>query len=287
MLQGVESYVQKKKIEGSWEIEKLLSVLNKLTDFDHFIEKKIKRYGWGAILLYIPAVVGFIGSFFIYEEFDLIPIWFFAGLGVLGVLGFVFLLLYFKNRNLDLSNGFRLLVAPLLQDLKDDIKAGTKIEVKIPLSEIEERINLKNISPPYSKGAYHRIVDHDYQRDFMWLSMRLQDGNKLTLKGNEFLKVIEKTKRNPRGKTKSKTKYKKLFTFDFMVKLNEKFQTDPELPQHTKFPGKFYNKKTAKGTVLGTRFVLKRKERDSYPESSTLTVALLDLYRSVKVKGGK
>ncbi|MEA2490449.1 MAG: hypothetical protein QOH21_2241, partial [Acidobacteriota bacterium] len=77
-------------------------------------------------------------------------------------------------------------------------------------------------SAPYSKGAYYKIIDTMYTDPWMTASAFLVDGTKLSWQIEDTIRERSKTKRNARGKYKSKTKYTKKSEIEVELALRKK-----------------------------------------------------------------
>ncbi|MCP5055049.1 MAG: hypothetical protein GY940_48235, partial [bacterium] len=72
--------------------------------------------------------------------------------------------------------------------------------------------------------------DYFYERDMVSLQVRFYDGNRLTLHAKDHFIRTSKTKRNPRGKIKTKNKFKKKVEFTLQLKVNNRKYTCRPIP---------------------------------------------------------
>ena len=77
-------------------------------------------------------------------------------------------------------------------------------------------------SQPYTRGAYHRIVDSFYKDSWLDGATTFADGTKVIWNITDLVKNSNKTKRNPRGKTKHKTKQKYRTIIQLQAALHKK-----------------------------------------------------------------
>jgi hypothetical protein len=112
-------------------------------------------------------------------------------------------------RRHDLPFGLRLFALPLLPILREDHDPGTPLDLKLDLTGPEQNSKVIRTSDPYKKGAYHKIVDTFYDDPWIEGHAKFVDGTDLRFSVIDHVRSQSKTKRNPRGKIKRKTKAKK------------------------------------------------------------------------------
>jgi hypothetical protein len=112
-------------------------------------------------------------------------------------------------RKHDVPNGLRWFAVPLTLILREDQDPAKPLALKIDLSgPIQPRKHVRS-TEPYKQGRYHKIVDHFYEDPWLEGHARFADGAHLDFEVIDHLRSTDKTKRNPRGKIKRKTKAKK------------------------------------------------------------------------------
>jgi hypothetical protein len=112
-------------------------------------------------------------------------------------------------RKHDLPFGLRLFTLPLLPILREDHDPETPLELKLDLTGPEQNSKVTQTSEPYKKGVYHKVVDTFYDDPWIEGHAKFVDGTDLRFSVIDHVKSQSKTKRNPRGKIKRKTKAKK------------------------------------------------------------------------------
>ncbi|MFC1849821.1 hypothetical protein ACFL27_06395 [candidate division CSSED10-310 bacterium] len=226
----IQALLDAKRMQGEWPLTRINYFISQLTEYDLVIEKKAKVYTGLTAGSFIGAFIFiFVAAFLENWKVALI-------IPVLIVVGIITLIITMKYSKLDLRNEFREFLAPLLDNLKEDIKPESDISLDLHLTSVEDKAFFQGKSDKYSKGVYHKCYDHIYERDLLTMSLPLIDGNRLALSGHEYLIKSVKTKRNPRGKYKTKTKYKKKVMFDIRLRINpDKFQIK-KLPDEGKGP---------------------------------------------------
>ena len=204
---------REKEIKGTYKFKHVVKLFSELAALDKESEKLRKRHGclsWIMILLLFSAPFG-LGALHPY----LAPP---AGVLFL-VAAIVFIVKWRKAKQTDLANDFRTFALPVLRDLAEDVAQDSKLSISIPLDPVEKSDHLTDTSDKYEKGVYHKCVDYIYSRSYLEAHLPMRDGNALAISGRVFLKKTKKSKRTPRGKYKTKVKYKKwvVFTLDLMV----------------------------------------------------------------------
>jgi hypothetical protein len=194
-----------KRLEGSYTPAYWLKLLTPPARFDDHGDR-LRRFSGGAAA--VSGVLTFLGLF-LYPAVSF--------LGGLALVVFAGIWLYL--RRLDLGNQLREFILPLVTLLGDDVKEGQTVHLAMDLRGGTIKDKRIETLPPYAKGAYHKIVETLY--DDHWLSGEtvLSDGSQLTLTLTDHIRQLKRTKRNARGKTKIKTKYKIKGEADVQLKL--------------------------------------------------------------------
>ena len=249
--------VAAKKISGQWPLNELLAIFDTLTTYDVRIKAKtarIKKFTTSAFIAFAVSIVLTIIVANIAPTFGGVTIALMVITLVGGIIGAI---LKSRCQKQDLRNEFRAYVRPLLEHLQDDLKKDSPVNLELDLSPVEQKQFRKGKSDPYSAGIYHKCYDEHFERNFLTLKLRLSDGNRLMLTGAEFLTKTSKTKKNPRGKLKTKTIHKKRVLFDARLIVEPENFGCKQLP--TRGTQKFYAKQSNGNTILGVKFAEKFK----------------------------
>ncbi|WP_320669959.1 hypothetical protein [Patulibacter defluvii] len=122
-----------------------------------------------------------------------------------------------RLKRLDLGDaalGLALPLLPLLaEDAADDAPLTLGLDLRGPTADEKQT----GSSDPYARGAYHRIVDFFYADPFLHARVRFADGADVRLEAVEHVRRSRRTKRNPRGKIKTKVKDKRRVQLDVAV----------------------------------------------------------------------
>lgn len=278
------SMVAEKKISGQWPLSQLFSIFDTLTQYDVQLEAKVAKFKKLATIGFIGVFISFFLTILGANVNPTVLVLAILLLLISLVVGIVGLVLKSRCGKLDLQDDFRKYVRPLLESLQDDLKKDTPVSLELSLDPVEKKQFSKGKSDNYSVGVYHSCCDYYFERDFLNVKLRLNDGNRLMLTGTELLIKTSKTKRNPRGKYKTKTTYKKRVTFDVRLSVDfEKFQCK-QLPKEGE--PKFYAKQSNGSPIIGVKFTEKlRGVPDSMvPDPHVTLQHLVTLYSHVQAK---
>jgi len=201
--------VEQKTIGGGWDGRSLLKLWNELESWDDMAEARKARAKKMFIVGIFSAVFGFFIAFvvaFIAE----IP-WLGALILVAGF-GMLFLGIRLKKaaRAIDLPNEIRTSLKPFFKQLAHDLHPEEKVKVSMNLAGIDEdKCKDKRPIPSQRRGT---VTQSTYEEDLCSIRLPLADGSLAILRmENTYLK-LERRYSNSRGKSKSKTKWKKLST---------------------------------------------------------------------------
>lgn len=129
--------------------------------------------------------------------------------------------LFFWTRRVDLSNNLRQFVIPVLTLFREDIDSRQPFHVKLDLRPPLAKEKKTGESAPYKRGAYHKVIDSTYVDHWMTAEGVLREGTRLWWSITDSIRERRKTKKNPRGKYKSKTKYTKKTKIEVEVGLQK------------------------------------------------------------------
>lgn len=250
--------VEKKTIGGGWDGRSLVKLMAELDKWDNMAEARkasAKKFFIGGI---IATVVGFflffvVGAIFENALLGSIPF-------VLGVAALIVGIRMKKAaRAIDLPNELRVTLRPVLRQLSQDLHPEEKIKVSMNLAGLDEKkcTGTKSLPP----GRARSLTQSAYDEDLGSIRMPLIDGSTAVLRmENQYLKV-EKRYTSSRGKSKSKTKWKKLSTVTAML--------IPAAPVQWQ-------------TGRGAKMTDPANERVTFPEKDGVTIARMDRYYKFK-----
>ena len=205
-----------KRIDASRPIDELLALMKPLAACDTLADKARTKFGCSFALAIVVTIVGVIFL-----------------LNVGGIVGGATALLlvavtialgyfYFWMKKIDISNNFRQFVLPVLSVFREDIDASKPVNLKLDLSSPTDKSKLQSESAPYAAGVYHKVIDSMYRDPWMSADAVLVDGSKLSWSVTDSIRERKKTKRNPRGKYKTKTKYSKKTNLEVTLRMRKK-----------------------------------------------------------------
>ena len=246
--QLIDPILRAHRMSGKWKADVIQNMLLELETFDIAVARK-KKISLGVciasfILALFPAFMGF---------FYLLP---------LALVGVLCIFLVKRYRSFDIDDQVRNFVKPVVDSLRYDVKKDAEVAVDIELLPIDNGKFLVKKSPAYAAGPYPKCIDYTYKRDFLKMKMCLRDGNKLVIAVDELLTKTEKTKKNARGKTKTKYKYAKKTDYCLELKVNTERFAVKEPPDAKESAGPKVNIVKKDGiTVVNKSFTVKNKEK--------------------------
>jgi len=113
-----------------------------------------------------------------------------------------------RLKNVDLLNDFRLCLIPFLDELAEDCDPKTKMKLNLDLSGLtpQKVFNTRQVPP----GRFRAVTETFSWDPWCHLSMKLIDGSVMILDLKNYVMAQKREWSNPRGKHKSKTKWRKI-----------------------------------------------------------------------------
>ena len=208
--------LSKKQLDLDRPVDELLALLKPIAACDTVANKAQGRFGCTAALLFVVAFVAlFIVPSFGWTAFVAIELLLVAG-AVASLAFWIWL------RGVDVSDNLRSFVMPILALFREDIDPSTPVHLRLDLRKPTDSSKKTNESAPYKHGVYHKVVDTTYVDPWMTAETVLTDGTKLWWSVTDRIRERKKTKRNPRGKYKTKTKYRKVTDLDVQLGMKTK-----------------------------------------------------------------
>jgi len=109
----------------------------------------------------------------------------------------------------DVPNGLREFALPLLTILREDQDPEKPLDLFLDLTGAQMYWKQVNRTPEYKKPPYHKIVDSFFADPWLQANAHFVDGAHVNFVITDHVRSTKKTKRNPRGKIKTKVKNKK------------------------------------------------------------------------------
>jgi hypothetical protein len=209
-----KAILSRKQLELERPVDELLAVLKPLAVCDSIANKSQTRFGCTFGLLLVVSIGAAI---------------FFANIGWSALTTTAIVLLVAGTlaagwfwrwlAGLDVSNNLRSFVVPVLTLFREDIDPKTPVRLRLDLSAPTAKPKKTGESDPFKQGIYHKVIDTTYVDPWMSADTVLVDGTKLSWSVTDRIRERTKTKRNARGKYKSKTKYRKVSDLDVQMSL--------------------------------------------------------------------
>jgi hypothetical protein len=207
--------IESKQVSGAYPPSLLLENLRALSEFDRLADKWRGTATIALPLLAVAAVFTFVIALNATRYLLPLPI---ALLGAAVVIGVSLL----RLRKLDISDNVRGVALPFLAILKQDIAATQRIRVRLDLAVPTDKRKQVEVLPAYERGPYHKVVDTLFADAWFEGSARLADGTVLRWRVRDDVRESKRTKRNARGKYKTKTRHYKRSEIDVVVSLPTK-----------------------------------------------------------------
>lgn len=207
----------RKQLELNRPVDELLALLKPIAACDRVANKAQTLFGC---------------TFALFLLFTFIGLLFFSFIGW-GPLAFGALLLFLAGafatgwflrwlKRIDVSDNLRKFVIPVLAIFREDIDPATPVHLRLDLTRPTLKTKKQSEGVPYKHGAYYKVIDTMYVDPWMDAEAVLVDGTRLRWSLTDRIRERQKTKRNPRGKIKSKTKYRKVTDVEVQLALKSK-----------------------------------------------------------------
>jgi len=260
--------VETRKLQGGWDGRSLSKVLLELERWDDMAEERKTKAGrifWTGV---IGSLVGFFAMVFlggILESF--FPIAFFV---VPLITLFIGIRKKRAAKGIDLPNEIRATLRPIVKQLQQDLHPDEKIRVELNLTCMDEK-KVKSEKPVVPlPPRYTSLQETVYEENLGSLRLPLIDGSEVTLRiENEYVRRSG-WKRGARGKSKSKTKWKKMTTVTAILRPPKPISWQPGRVQKFVDPACERVTFVEKDGVMTARMdrYYKFKEADNVPEKA-------------------
>ena len=97
-------------------------------------------------------------------------------------------------------------IVPLVALLREDIEPRTPLRLALDVRPCVRDETYVSATEPYKKGIYHKVVDTFHVQPWLLAELTLIDGSQVAIAATDHVRRRKQTKRNPRGKIKTKTK---------------------------------------------------------------------------------
>jgi len=196
-----QEIIATKKVSAIHKIKHWFEIFDKLVLHDEITDAKYKKASALAGMFIIFA-------FFSLFVFFMLSMYWWMLLSLL----FAILFVLFSNksrtlRNTNIENHFRLYTYPLLRIFEQEASPDTRLKLNLDFNNPEQKPYLiQNI--PNTNSSYPKINTSFYKITWLDAEVAFTDKTQVQIAITDFVRVRTVTKRNPRGKIKTKTKRK-------------------------------------------------------------------------------
>lgn len=194
-----KAFLRSKQIEDALPIEGWYTFLAPLEAYDRYGDKAQKMAGAVAIIAPIGVIFSLI--------FEL-----FFSVGLLLIVVFAAALtIYLTLRKNNVPDLLREFLVPLLAVLRQDVPAREPLHLDLDLTGLTDVKQTE--PPPHARGharpsGYPKIRETYYADPWLYGNTQFIDGTRIKWEITDRVRERKITKRNPRGKIKTKYKYK-------------------------------------------------------------------------------
>ncbi len=140
---------------------------------------------------------------------------------------------YWFARRTGLGPRLRSFILPLVILLGEDVKTGQPLHLRTDLRGGTSRRKATGNTASYKRGRYHRIRETGFQDPWLSGEALLADGARLEWQCLDTIRRLAMSKKNRRGKIKTKIKYKRRSSLAIRLDLptgSYRLQSQPQLP---------------------------------------------------------
>lgn len=212
-----KAILRQKQLEVNRSPEELLALLKPLAACDAVANKSQTRFGCTLAVMILLTIV----SPIVFGNIGWTPVTL-AVVALLVIADIAMAWFVIWLRGIDVSDNLRSFVVPVLALFREDIDPRSPVHLRLDLSKPNAAAKKTGQSDPYKHGVYHKIIDTTYVDPWMSAEALLVDGTKLSWSVTDRIRERKKTKRNARGKYKTKTKYTKKTDLEVQLGLRTK-----------------------------------------------------------------
>lgn len=209
--------IKQKTVSMNRPVDEILAVLRPIASCDALVSKAGKFGCTGGLMIPLIVVALILNGNQVFPTAVGITI----VVLLIGVMIASFVL-YGWARSIDVNDGLSKFALPMLALFREDFEREKPVSIKLDLRAPTDKAKCQTVGKEYKKGAYHKIIDSIYKDEWFSGEAPLADGSRLRWDVTDTILERKKTKRNARGKYKSKTKYKKRTMIDVSVTLKKK-----------------------------------------------------------------
>lgn len=199
-----KAILRDKKIDASHTPAEWIALLGALARYDREGDSLRKGAGWGIAI----GVIGAFGGGVIAHSLPALTTFL-----IIAIISFI---LYISLRSVDLPESLGGFVLPLMALMREDMDADAPLHLKL---DFERSVSKGKLLSSNQLPGGRDIVQSMYRNDWMEGGGTLAEGSTLGWSIIDLVRERRITKRNLRGKVKTKTKYKVRRIIDMRVGL--------------------------------------------------------------------
>lgn len=212
-----KAILRRKELDLRRPVDELLALLKPLAACDSVANKAQGKMGCTLALMILGTLIGIV----VLAKIGWSPVTL-AIFVLLVVATLAAAFFYSWLRGIDVSDNLRSFVVPVLALFREDFDPRVPLHLRLDLSSPTTKPKKTSQGKPYKQGIYHKVIDTMYLDPWMTADAMLVDGTKLSWSVTDRIRERKKTKKNPRGKYKTKTKYKKVSDLEVRLALRTK-----------------------------------------------------------------
>jgi hypothetical protein len=206
---AARAVAESKSINGEWDYATFGEVLQQVLAFDTVVDKRAAFRVGAMVVCIITAFIGtIVGVILLDEEMETVG-WVLLSVGLASIPGAIaFGVMWRKAKKWTLPEDNLKAMIQLFRTIYRDLHPNGKIQARIDLAGLtpEKRGPLRALPA----AGWMRQEQAVYQDPWCYLRFRLRDGYAVSLRQRDEVTELRRTRRNARGKQKTKAKYRKL-----------------------------------------------------------------------------
>lgn len=201
LSKAAQTIILQKTVAGRQSPGDWINLFRELSDFDQHLDALRNKLGASGKTAAIVAAISFFAAFFTF------------GLALLVFIPALIIAIRKYSRKsklarVDLDNDFRSTLLPFLKIMSEDLSPDKPVDLALDLAGRTDKKMIKKAELP--PGRFKKVTQTVWTDPWCRLSGSLVDGSKISLTITNHFTSQERQWRNARGKSKSKTKWKKI-----------------------------------------------------------------------------
>ncbi|HSD38886.1 MAG TPA: hypothetical protein VLC92_15345 [Rhodocyclaceae bacterium] len=264
------TFMREKEIDTSMTLEEWIPFLGGVARADRASDVLRKMLGWLTILTIVPGFVLAIVT----ESATPLLLWIASSVSVF---------CWLRLRKIDMPPSLDRFLLPWLVLLKEDVAPKSEVSLRLDLrgAELTQKAIMAADMPNGVPRSPRACNDNYFRDDWASGTASLADGAILQWDISDFVRKRVKTRRNARGKTKRKTKYKIQRSFDVNLSVRDRDYAVSNIVPDTACRASV--KRGEKRTAVRIRTRSVGRERFTPPRLTDLVDTISRAYSSLSV----